>query len=32
MKLVKWCGREGYEVVVKWNEWKVMVKCRCNSS
>jgi hypothetical protein len=36
MKLVKegklWYGREGYEVAVKWNEWKVMVKCKCNSS
>jgi hypothetical protein len=21
---------EGYEVAVKWNEWKVMVECKCN--
>jgi hypothetical protein len=27
-----WCGTEGYEVVVKWNEWKVMVKRKCNTS
>jgi hypothetical protein len=33
MKLVKlWCGSEGCEVVVKWNEWKAMVQCKCNSS
>jgi hypothetical protein len=19
-----WCGSEGYEVAVKWNEWRVM--------
>jgi hypothetical protein len=36
MELLKesklWCGSEDYEVVVKWNECKVMVKCKCNST
>jgi hypothetical protein len=27
-----WHESEGYEVVVKWNECKVMVKCKCNCS
>jgi hypothetical protein len=22
-----WCRSEGYEVAVKWNEWRVTVKC-----
>jgi hypothetical protein len=26
----KLCASEGYEVVVKWNEWEVMVRCKCN--
>jgi hypothetical protein len=25
-----WCGSEYYEVALKWNEWKIMVVCKCN--